>query len=98
MRIEGGGIKMVNEDVNQDGDFFKRMSEKINQIPKSEIEKSERIENTIREIKDWLNEGGFTYFDAISILEILKNDFLKEYENNKIITDIFFREKENEFN
>jgi uncharacterized protein (UPF0335 family) len=62
-------------------DFFKQLEDKINQIPKSDREKSERIDKTIKEIKEWLNNGGFTIHDIISMLELIKTDYIKNYRD-----------------
>jgi uncharacterized protein (UPF0335 family) len=62
-------------------DFFKQLEDKINQIPKSDREKSERIDKTIKEIKEWLNNGGFTIHDIISMLELIKTDYIKNYKD-----------------
>jgi hypothetical protein len=62
-------------------DFFKQLEDKINQIPKSDRDKSERIDKTIKEIKEWLNNGGFTIHDIISMLELIKTDYIKNYKD-----------------
>jgi len=61
--------------------------DKINQIPKSDREKSERIDKTIKEMKEWLNNGGFTIHDIISILELLKTDYIKNYRDGIMLVN-----------
>jgi uncharacterized protein (UPF0335 family) len=68
-------------------DFFKQLEDKINQIPKSDREKSERIDKTIKEMKEWLNNGGFTIHDIISILELLKTDYIKNYRDGIMLVN-----------
>lgn len=79
------GKKKMNKDYDDMNDFFNKLNDKIGQIPKSDIEKSQRIEDTLRDMKEWLNNGGFTIHDIVSMLELLKQEYMNDYQKGMAI-------------